>query len=212
GGGDEDAAAGGGGADADPADLLPTDGDLCASPDDCAAGSLCDPDQSETSGTCSTTGCTVGDDSTCAADGDGVCVDFDSMTGGDDPRCLDPCDEDGDCAQGARCDETGDPQVDGTFCRHAEVGEACDSDADCGSAPWRCITEDGDGWPGGTCTLPCTGGCPTRTRCNDKFAPGDDEPFCVVRCTIAGDQCRADHACRDVGSALGAQLGCAPPP
>lgn len=206
-----------GDSDADP--VGPTDGDLCAGPEECAESSVCDPDQSETSGTCSTTPCTVGDDDTCAPGGDGICVDFDSMNGGQDPRCLDPCETDDDCDQGQRCDETGDPQVDGTFCRHAEVGDPCvDADA-CGGGPWLCVTEtegtpSNDTWPDGYCSLPCApGGCPAGTGCNDDFLQEGGDPFCVVLCdAVPSDTCerQPDYACQDVNTGAGVTFGCAP--
>ena len=197
-----------------------TDGDECATADDCAEGSACLPDQSETSGICATTPCTPGDDDTCAPGGDGTCVDFDAAGGGQDPRCVDPCEDDGDCDAAQRCDETGDPQVDGTFCRHAEVGDACEDADDCGGDPWLCVTmsEAGAGtqeWTDGHCSLPCTGGCPDGTVCNDRFILDGGDPFCVVECGGALDTCERDpdYDCRDVEAAAGPTtitFGCAP--
>jgi hypothetical protein len=190
-----------------------TDGDACATFGDCDQNSQCAPDQSGTSGTCTTVGCAEGDDSTCAPGGDGTCVDFDA-DGDEPPRCLDPCEEEVDCDPAQRCDETGDADVEGTYCRHAEVGDTCE-EGTCGDAPWSCVLMDGaDEWPDGYCTIPCGDGCPDGTVCNDKLIDDGTEPFCVEGCTIL-DGCprEPDYECQDVNAAPGGggiTLGCAP--
>lgn len=190
-----------------PGDQSAADGTPCASVAECDVDSNCEPDQSGTSGVCSTIGCTVDDDATCAPGGDGTCVAGDTVE--DAPHCVDPCEETADCAtdDGQRCDE------DGMFCRHSEIGDPCADAAECGQDPWLCKTEDPDGWPGGYCSIPCTDGCPTGTICNRSLLTGGD-PFCVETCDALLEACdRPDYVCQDVNDVQGGlQLGCAPDP
>ena len=193
-----------------PGDPSAGDGAACAGFADCAGNSQCEADQSGTTGVCGTVGCTVGDDSTCAAAGDGVCVDLDG-DGAEPPRCVDPCETDEDCdtADGQRCHDSGDEEI-GMYCRHSEIGDPCESGAACGQDPWLCKTEADDAWPGGYCSIPCGGGCPDGTVCNDNVL-GDGEPFCVEACTGALDPCGRDgYTCQDVNASGGIELGCAP--
>jgi hypothetical protein len=193
-----------------PGDPSAADGAACATFGECAGNSQCVPDQSGTSGVCTTVGCTVGDDETCAPAGDGRCVDLDGE-GGEVPRCVDPCETTADCdtGDGQRCHDSGDEDI-GMYCRHSEIGDPCGSGAECGQDPWLCMTEADDEWPGGYCSIPCAGGCPAGTVCNDSvLSPGT--PFCVESCTVLLDECsREGYLCQDVNTAGGLQLGCAP--
>lgn len=193
-----------------PGDQSAADGTPCGSIGECDGNSECEPDQSGTSGQCSTSGCTVDDDTTCAPGGDGHCVDEDD---GDDvpPHCVDPCETTEDCAtdDGQRCDE------EDMICRHSVIGDPCEADGECGQDPWLCQTEAED-WPGGYCSIPCGDGCPDGTVCANLSAilHGGD-PGCVVACGGLADTCPRDgegYQCLDVNTTGGNQFGCAPPP
>ncbi|HVV86885.1 MAG TPA: hypothetical protein VHE35_27795 [Kofleriaceae bacterium] len=182
------------------------DGATCAGFSDCAVGSICFSDPFEhPGGTCATVGCTVGDDSTCAAGGDGHCINLPTITTG--TGCVDRCANDADCrmADGYRCFDGG---ADGKYCRHPETGDACAVDADCGQAGvWQCRT--GAAYPGGYCTPipqcnPTNGaGCtPGSSVCFDPTGP--DDPYCVDRCVGTGQgTCRPGYTCTQVGNARG---------
>ena len=189
-----------------PGDRSAADGTPCESVADCDINSNCEPDQSGESGVCTTVGCTVDDDSTCALGGDGHCVDEDD---GDDrpPHCVDPCESIADCAaeDGQRCDE------DGMFCRHSVIGDPCQADGECGTAPWDCKTEADDDYPGGYCTIPCGDGCPDGTVCNDDVLGGGEDAHCVEACTLIDGCPRQDYDCVDVSSAA-LLRGCVPSP
>lgn len=191
-----------------PGDPAAADGTPCSSIGECDVDSECEPDQSGTTGQCSTSGCTEGDDTTCAPGGDGHCVD----EGGDaPPHCVDPCESSDDCAtgDGQRCDD------DSMICRHSVIGDPCAADGECGQAPWLCQTEAED-WPGGYCSIPCDGSCPAGTVCanlSDILHGGD--PACVETCSGLADTCPRDgegYQCLDVSTDGGSQFGCAPPP
>lgn len=188
-----------------PGDPSAADGTPCGSVAECDVDSNCAPDQSGTSGLCTTIGCTVGDDATCAPGGDGHCVDEDGE-GGAPAHCVDPCEETADCAtaDGQRCDE------DGMFCRHSEIGDPCGADGECGLTPWDCRTEADDDFPGGYCTIPCGGGCPDGAVCNDLLFGGADGPFCVEECTLEAGCPRAGYECLDVATGDGILRGCVP--
>ena len=66
------------------------------------------------------------------------------------------------------------------------VGGACDTSSDC---QYRC--EDGDSFPGGTCTLPCNidDDCPRGTHCIDR-----DDGLCLLACDVPAD-CREGYDC-----------------
>lgn len=193
-----------------PGDQSAADGTPCASVAECDLNSSCDPDQSETTGVCTTVGCDVDDDSTCAPGGDGHCVDED---GGDDlpPHCVDPCETTEDCAtdDGQICVDSGDDDI-GLFCRHSEIGDPCAAEGACGQAPWDCKTEADDDFPGGYCTLPCGDGCPDDAVCNDLLFGGTDAPYCVEACTLADGCPREGYECLDVSTDGSILRGCVP--
>lgn len=183
------------------------DGAPCAGFSDCAVGSICFADPWENpGGRCTTVGCTVGDDSTCATGGDGHCITLPTIATG--TGCVDRCTGDGDCrvAAGYRCFDGG--ATAGKYCRHPETGDACTVPTDCGQAGvWTCLT--GAAYPGGYCTPtpqcnPANGlGCtPGSSVC---FAPvGPPTPYCVDRCTGTGQgTCRTGYTCAVVGNARG---------
>ncbi len=192
-----------GGAVCLPGDQSAADGTPCSSIEECDENSECEPDQSGESGQCSTSGCTVDDDTTCAPGGDGHCVDEDD---GDDvpPHCVDPCETTEDCAEedGQRCDE------EEMICRHSVIGDPCEADGECGQTPWDCLTEADDDRPDGYCTVPCGDGCPDGTVCNDDLLGGLD-PHCVEACTLADGCPRDGYSCVDVSSS-GLLRGCVP--
>lgn len=201
-----------------------TDGATCEEFANCAQDSLCQTDPLEfPSGSCARVGCVVGDDTTCAANGDGHCVNFASLTSGANTGtvCVDRCTADTDCRQGEgyKCFDGG--ATLGKFCRHPQVGDTCAADADCGDvAEWRCS----GALPGGSCTVRAV--CPTpgsatgctlfSSICWDGVTSGAPN-MCVDRCggpanTQGG--CRTGLTCRDVDPAPGPNnvfLGCVAP-
>ena len=182
-----------------PGDQSAADGTPCDSVADCDVNSNCVPDQTGDSGVCTTVGCTVGDDTTCAPGGDGTCVDEEP------PICLDPCEASEDCqtADGQRCDP------EDMFCRHSVIGDPCEADGECGQTPWDCLTEADDDHPDGYCTIPCGDGCPDGTVCNDDLLGGGLDPHCVEACTLADGCPREGYSCLDVSSS-GILRGCVP--
>lgn len=178
-----------------PGDGAATDGDTCEEFADCNVSSDCrDGDIEDPNGMCITMGCTVGDDSTCAPGGDGHCI-ADQIPGQAFglPVCVDTCDTDADCriADGYTCrDETAAGL--GKFCWHAQIGDACTSDADCGGGALTCDTAQ----PGGSCTLACDVDtpCPDGDICVD---PGNGDPsFCADRCATSDPiPCRTGYSC-----------------
>jgi hypothetical protein len=204
------------------------DGIACGDSTDCAAGSECLDDPLEhPGGECQVVDCTVGNDATCAAGGDGHCVDLAAITSGvaTGTGCVDACTDDGECrqAEGYVCHDGG-PNV-GHYCRHPQAGDPCTTDASCGdAAQWDCKT--GLTFPGGMCTP--TTGCPTpgddtgcspgSSACYDSVLPAvSADNVCVARCGgPAGTQggCRAGYVCRDVDPSPGSGavvLGCVNP-
>ena len=183
------------------------DGDTCTGFSECAVGSICFADQFENpGGNCTTVGCTIGDDTTCAAGGDGHCVTLETLT--TDTGCVDRCVGDADCrtAVGYRCFDGG--AATGKYCRHPQAGDACAVSADCGElGVWQCRT--GGQYPGGYCTPipqcnPVNGiGCtPGSSVCFDPTGP--ETPFCVDRCVGAGQgTCRPGYTCAMIGNARG---------
>jgi hypothetical protein len=208
-----------------PGNSSATDGDACNGFGECALDSLCLLDPLEyPGGQCHRVTCTIGTDSTCAAGGDGHCIDYRLITAGLNVAnvCVDTCTADADCRQsdGYRCFDGGAGV--GRFCRHPQAGDACAVDADCGNpAQWDCKT--GLTFPGGMCT-PTTGcstpgdgtGCsPGSSICYDSILPaipGDN--VCADRCggpinTQGG--CRTGYVCRDTNPLAPVVLGCVNP-
>lgn len=85
------------------------------------------------------------------------------------------------------------------------VGGPCIDDSDCGYEGGVCLRED-EGWPCGTCTLPCDLLCPDiadapETFCIDEtyvdeFAP--IEGGCLAKCDpgkLGGNGCRSGYTC-----------------
>ena len=190
-----------------PGSATAIDGATCTGFSGCAVGSICFADQFENpGGYCSTVGCTIGDDSTCATGGDGHCIPLDTVTSG--TGCVDRCESDSDCrvANGYRCFDGGGSI--GKYCRHPQAGDACTTATDCGVAgTWFCKT--GVQYPGGYCTpIPqCNAtsgeGCtPVSSVCFDPI--GADTPYCVDRCTGNGQgSCRVGYVCQMIGNARG---------
>lgn len=125
--------------------------------------------------------------------------------------CLGGCTDDSDCASGLECDPRAGI-AGACFDPGAAVGDACGADDDCpmGSA---CLTEAGNGWPGGACAgLGCdpvsNTGCTGDAQCLPSGFGGDG--LCVDGCGTTAD-CRDGYECR--GSAtypdrLVCQPGC----
>ncbi|MEZ4399142.1 MAG: hypothetical protein R3B06_03940 [Kofleriaceae bacterium] len=205
-----------------PGDVAAVDGAACSNFGDCAQDSLCQGPSAEVpNGACGRLGCTIGDDTTCAAAGDGHCVNLAAITSGlnSGTLCVDACTVDSDCrqAEGYKCFDAGGTV--GKFCRHPQVGDACLLATDCGDpATWTCNLA----LAGGTCTLlaacPTPGsssGCPLfSTACWDGPTPAPVDNSCVDRCggpvnTQGG--CRAGLVCRDVNPGAAVTLGCIAP-
>jgi hypothetical protein len=78
----------------------------------------------------------------------------------------------------------------------AAIGDACSAPTDCAEPGSLCAT--GGNYPGGLCTLPCTGDCPSDTVqafCADFQTNG----YCLAVCNPnAAMPCRAGYACIDV--------------
>ncbi len=193
-----------------PGNLGAVDGSRCVTFGDCDQRSICLDDGFEhPGGQCMQLGCTIGDDTTCTAGGDGHCATPDLLGGG--TGCLDACSTDADCrmVDGYRCFDSGGPA--GKYCRHPAVGDPCSTVDDCGIASlWTCRT--GADFPGGYCTIlqacPTNGsaaGCTVGSSvCHDPAGP--DLPYCVDRCTGTGQgTCRAGYTCQVI---TGTVRGC----
>ena len=83
------------------------------------------------------------------------------------------------------------------------IGGACTSTANCNFASSRCIPAS-EGWPGGTCTQPCTSTCPDQANMSVTFCvDGDsvDQPggVCLQKCDMAKSPtgCRDGYTCGD---------------
>lgn len=208
-----------------PGNASATDGDPCNGFGECAQDSLCLQDPLEyPSGECHRVACTIGNDSTCAAGGDGHCIDYSLITAGLNQAnvCVDTCTADTDCRQadGYKCFDGGAGV--GRFCRHPQAGDACAVETDCGPAAlWDC--KIGLTFPGGMCT-PTTGcptpgsgtGCsPSSSICYDSVLPlVNTDNVCANRCGgPVGTQggCRTGYVCRDTDPGLPVFLGCVAP-
>ena len=82
------------------------------------------------------------------------------------------------------------------------VGDGCAADGDCGYPDPLCIT----GYPNGSCSAPCTAGCPKRDGKPPAFcAKFRDGGFCMVVCNPGAPACRPGYVCkRSLGLAQGA--------
>jgi hypothetical protein len=93
------------------------------------------------------------------------------------------------------------------------IGDTCTADATCSydGTAGTCATQ----FPGGLCTLSCTGSCPSatgqaQTFCADFGAQGG---FCLAVCNAADPQCRTGYTCqsvKQVGDTTSAQDVCFP--
>lgn len=94
------------------------------------------------------------------------------------------------------------------------IGDPCAADSACvyGATAGTCATM----FPGGLCTLACTGSCPSamgeaQTFCADFGMQGG---FCLAVCNPADPQCRTGYACKSVvqtGSPGTSKYVCFPP-
>jgi hypothetical protein len=83
----------------------------------------------------------------------------------------------------------------------AAIGDACNAPTDCSEVGSICAT--GDDYPGGLCTLSCTGDCPNdqvETFCADFGTNG----YCLAVCDPnAPTPCRPGYTCMDVRQYMG---------
>ncbi len=162
------------------------DGDPCSSAKDCNQNSACVRGLSTPGGYCSTVGCTVGDDTTCSAGGDALCI----QPGDDEPFCLDRCASAADCreSESYRCSPLGNELI----CAHPAVGAPCNTNSDCGRGPpWVC--RSGPDYPGGYCSIE---NC-DQSRCTESSVCVQSGGFfCASRCVES--VCRAGYQCRSV--------------
>lgn len=136
--------------------------------------------------------------------------------------CVPLCIGDSDCGEGLTCDPWAGLCVSEDVPRL--VGGKCQSDADCGDAPYFCLNKnDGSlgaaGLASGTCTAPCSSGedctvrdwtsvcdaesgsCAETCTANDSFEPGPNQNKCHGRDDLACEnfrcvpQCADDHQC-----------------
>ncbi len=93
------------------------------------------------------------------------------------------------------------------------IGDACSAASTCSysGTAGTCATQ----FPGGLCTLACTGSCPSatgkaQTFCADFGAQGG---FCLAVCNPADPQCRSGYTCesvKQVGDTTSSQYVCFP--
>ncbi len=78
------------------------------------------------------------------------------------------------------------------------IGDSCTSSSTCsyGGTPGTCATQ----FPGGLCTLACTGACPSATGQPGTFCAdfGSQGGFCLAVCTPAASSCRSGYTCESV--------------
>lgn len=83
------------------------------------------------------------------------------------------------------------------------IGSPCQTDADCSFDGGECILES-QGYPCGTCSLPCADLCPDLDGTPETFCPSgvdiglDPGGHCLSRCDpglLGGDGCRDGYAC-----------------
>lgn len=124
------------------------------------------------------------------------------------PVCVAGCYDDSDCAEGLQCDPTGGFTGAGTcFDPGSMPGDPCTDGGECPMGG-DCLTEAGNGWPGGACIVGCdfatNAGCEGGACIAATFGGG----LCVSTCTTDAD-CRDDYACRPVSGVTG-RMYCAP--
>jgi len=81
------------------------------------------------------------------------------------------------------------------------IGGACGGTADCPFTGGTCLAASA-GWPGGHCSVACTGSCPDQAGPNAYTAChrfGDGSTRCVARCdyTLFATGCRDGYGCFD---------------
>jgi hypothetical protein len=78
------------------------------------------------------------------------------------------------------------------------IGDACTADTVCSyeGTTGTCATQ----FPGGLCTLSCTGSCPSSSSQAQTFCAdfGSEGGFCLAVCNPGDPQCRAGYACESV--------------
>jgi hypothetical protein len=78
------------------------------------------------------------------------------------------------------------------------IGDACAQNATCqfNGTAGTCATQ----FPGGLCTLSCTGSCPSETGKAGTFCAdfGSQGGFCLAVCNPADPQCRSGYTCTGV--------------
>jgi hypothetical protein len=124
------------------------------------------------------------------------------------PVCVAGCVDDSDCGEGLSCDPTGGFTGAGAcFDPAAMVGDPCTDAAECPSGG-ACITENGSGWPSGSCATGCdfatNAGCEGGACIAQTFGGG----LCTSSCATDTD-CREGYACTPVNGAPG-RMYCAP--
>ncbi len=183
-----------------PGDPTALDGDACAGFAECNANSTCFLNDFELpGGYCVTVGCTVGDDSTCAPGGDGICINADGT-----PLCIDACTAPTECRTGEGYLCAMPPGFPASACLfpHQDAGSACGSAGQCGAAgsAWDCLM--GATFPGGycsgaigTCDAADPDTCPSNSVCYDPTPamPGNGDHFCAATC----DPMATPSSCRE---------------
>ncbi|MSP58776.1 MAG: hypothetical protein EXR72_00260 [Myxococcales bacterium] len=174
------------------------DGSACTTYGDCNKnqGCLSNP-FSLPGGLCVTFGCTVGNNATCLAGGDGVCIQADQET-----LCIDGCNLTADCRvnEGYTCTPFPNLLIKACLFPNAGAGTACKSDVDCGpkGSLWRCLTGDAKNFPGGycgaakgSCDPKNESACPFDSLCYDPTPamPKSGDDFCARTCGSDND-CR----------------------
>ncbi len=146
-------------------------------------------------------------------------------TGFDGGYCTQECRTNGDCPSGAHCSDLLGACVDNctsnSNCRSGylcvdqdddsmkeclpgatgsgRIGDPCMRTSDCsGGEHGGCLTESGNGLPGGYCTLRCGDGqgtCPTGATCS-LVDPAADLWLCLDECETSSD-CRGGYDCTE---------------
>ncbi len=93
------------------------------------------------------------------------------------------------------------------------IGDACSAGTTCAyeGTPGTCATQ----FPGGLCTLACTGTCPSQTGKAGTFCAdfGTQGGFCLSTCDPSSPTCRAGYTCKSVkqvGDTASSQNVCFP--